>query len=221
MNLQEHRDLLLQWMSEPLDPELEPYVENIDGIEYLRHPLVYQMLKVIPGQANAQLREKKKAVELALKNKEWRHYVWLHERAWRLHAFTEIHHHLSDNHYWELLSSIWIDSENMCQNYMIWKQALNSPRSGRRFFMDKEDRELFDELPGDLIIYRGCEFDPEKGLSWTLNPEKALWFAERFHRRGKVHARKIRKEHVFAYLTYRGEQEIVVHDSSKLRKCDE
>jgi hypothetical protein len=41
-----------------------------------------------------------------------------------------------------------------------------------------------------MTVYRGCpaagESHDEHGLAWTLNLEKAWWFAKRFFFRGRV-----------------------------------
>ena len=43
--------------------------------------------------------------------------------------------------------------------------------------MDKEDRETFDSLPEEFMVYRGGEHEH---MSWTLSKEKAEWFRDRY-----------------------------------------
>ena len=67
------------------------------------------------------------------------------------------------------------------------------------FSMPKEDRRVFRDLPDELTIYRGvgakdeetAEFFAE-GFSWTLNRDKAEWFAQRNSVEGKSYLETMR-----------------------------
>ena len=50
----------------------------------------------------------------------------------------------------------------------------------------------------------------KSGYSYTLNKEKAKWFANRFGNNGLVETRTINKSDVFAYTNQRGENEIII-----------
>ena len=57
-------------------------------------------------------------------------------------------------------------------------------------------------------------------MSWTLDEEKAKWFATRFDSDMQVvYSTTIQKLDILAYFTERGENEIVV-DPDTLKKCD-
>ena len=107
---------LMGEMSEELIPQLQPYLE--DGVlgKQIRHPLVYQVPLWSNGSANRMYLQKKAEVKLALKEKEWNRFVFLHERPYRLQAFLEIQDQLTDTQYWRLLADSWIDTENAWQN---------------------------------------------------------------------------------------------------------
>jgi hypothetical protein len=47
-------------------------------------------------------------------------------------------------------------------------------------------------------------------LSWTLDRERAEWFANRFDQKGIVIEKAIGKEEIVAYFSGRGDQEIIV-----------
>ena len=101
---------------EELDPELLEYQEQHDVLgNCIRHPLVYSVLHPpqMNGMVNKQLRAKKQALEKALETRSWHSYIYLHERPWRLHALQEISGDIDSPHYWSLLGSIWVDSENI------------------------------------------------------------------------------------------------------------
>ena len=52
--------------------------------------------------------------------------------------------------------------------------------------------------------------DNVKALSWTLNKEKAEWFAHRFNQDGTVYEAQIDKKHIFAIFNGRNESEVVL-----------
>lgn len=50
--------------------------------------------------------------------------------------------------------------------------------------MCEADYEVYKQLPDELIVYRGLgtlNADNIKALSWTLNVDRAKWFAKRFN----------------------------------------
>ena len=142
----------------------------------------------------------------------------MHERPHRLDAFGELiaTRVVKDIDYWELLGSIWIDSENIWQNFPNWKRLLRSKRPHKHAFMDADDKKEFKALPNRLTVYRGCVCGQnETGMSWTLDKAKATWFSSRFLRRDKgekpcVLEKTINKSKAFAYLTGRGESEVII-----------
>lgn len=193
---------------EDLHDELKPY---FDGT-HLRHPLVYSIYHFPHSNAliNARYLHKLKAVEEAKAKKDYGSFIFLHERPYRLEAFLEIMNELEHIAYWELLADIWIDTENMWQNLSTWKQLLNSPRPMKKYFMNPEDREFFRKLPDTVVIYRGYHKGRNKrGLSWTLDYRKAQWFAKRLNDNGLIATKRISKSRLFAYLSTRGESEII------------
>lgn len=204
------QETLMQLLSkkEELHPELKRY---FDGT-HIQHPLIYSIYHFEQTNAltNARYLAKKKAVEEAKERKDYSGYIWLHERPYRLDAFLSIMNELENIAYWEMLAAIWIDSENIWQNLSRWRQLLNSPRPMKRYFMDEEDRTFLRKLPDTIIIYRGYQKGQNKrGLSWTLDYNKAKWFAKRLKDNGMVATKRISKAKVFAYLGGRGESEII------------
>jgi len=217
-------DQLREWFGDPedLDPELITYVCDSDIGTSIKHPLVYSILHhdVLNARVNAQLRQKKIAVAEAYRDGEWYSYVFLHERPYRVDAFTVIEHLLEDGEYWELLGSVWTDSENIWQNYEVWRDLLTESREDRERMMSEEERAELAALPSEFTIYRGAprteEFDIP-GLSWTLDRQRGEWFAHRSIRFGTetrrdavLHTATVNKADVLAFFDGRGEREIVV-----------
>ena len=79
--------------------------------------------------------------------------------------------------------------------------------------MEIDEYKQFKELENTVTVYRGVtpyNADNLKGLSWTLNPETAEWFANRFGDDGTVYEAQIEKSHIYAYFSSRNESEIIV-----------
>lgn len=204
-----------------LHPELKRYLEQAE-FPMIRHPLVY----AVPffdhpstvDRLNKQLAAKKEAVEKARHKHNWSQFVFLHERPYRIQAFMEVQFEIPDDAYWKLLAEIWIDSENIFQNHMRWWEMLSAPRQKRILFTACDDRAALRKMPEELTIYRGTKAVERDGaylgFSWTLDQEKAAWFAKRFECEEDgppvVSTATCLRDNIVGYLTMRGEEEIVV-----------
>jgi len=200
-----------------LDPELaECIVETTHGFIFVKHPLVNTLY--MPGvehkRLNAALAYKRKALAEAKAAKQWHSFIYLHERPWRLEALQEIAPDMTDQEFWEKVTSVWMDSENIRECYQAWDRLLRIDRHGRNFMMDDDERAFLAKLPKVLTVWQGHTVERDDGWSWTLNKDKAEWFAHRFARledsepvltEGRVY-----RNDVVAYLTSRGEDEILV-----------
>jgi hypothetical protein len=74
-----------------------------------------------------------------------------------------------------------------------------------------------ERLNGELTIYRGTFGDgPDSRLSWTLDEEKARWFARRLGEAGtpSVWRAKVDSADVLGYFVIREEAEVVVDPGS-------
>jgi hypothetical protein len=202
---------------EPLHPDLLAYYTEDGAVgASLSHPLVYMIAGVRPGLANHVYQQKTDALDRAMAAGNWHRFVYLHERPWRLTAFMSLDADgwLGDEDYWRLLGSIWTDSENIWQMRDEWIEVLSSDRPGREFLMDEDDQREYDVLPDTLTVYRGAARNVnEDGLSWTLDYEKASWFAQRRRRRTDaplvVHG-TVAKTDAIAVFHSRDEYEVVI-----------
>jgi hypothetical protein len=122
---------------------------------------------------------------------------------------------------------VWTDAENVSNDgdaISLWQdiwQQVSWTRQGRarkrRFHvMEPAERELFDALPDRLTVYRGYSIaGNEHGYSWTLDRNKAEWFARRYAGSSEadgvfVASVEVNKNEVLAYFTGRNEAEIVL-----------
>lgn len=222
------KDFLIQQIQDfgkdvELHEDLLPHLTEDGKFPMLRHPLVYSVphSKFLNDYLNKQYELKKKAVEEAKVSGNYSAFVFLHERPHRLNAFSEICEWLNDTDYYQLLASIWIDSENITQQRELWQKHLLARKVVKRHFMSQEDRKVFESLPSIIKVYRGYvpQHNHRFGFSYTLDRTKAEYFANRYSNgkaKGKVAIMKIAKEKVFAYTNQRNEQEIIILPSSPI-----
>lgn len=216
---------------EELDPELAKYVEeSVTFGQCIKHPLYYHMIYApeFASLCNAQFRAKREHVRRLLDERDLGSVIWFYERPYRLRTFL----HLDDTAwnrqggigftpklYWETLGSLWVDTENMWQDYELWHKALHDERRCRWAIMDKDERDALKRMrkaKGPLLIYRGFAHDgPDRGFSWTLSKTRARWFAERYAGvDGRTYptlvTAMVDADRVVAHFASRGEDEIVV-----------
>lgn len=131
--------------------------------------------------------------------------------------------YLSKEDYTELLEHLWTSMEypnadkNVSKEEWIsfWKQA------NLDLIYSDEDKKLLDSLPDEFPVYRGLMQKAKKqALSWTLDKDRAIWFAKRFGTHGKLYEATCNKKDILAYLSSRNESEIVV-DWRKLKNIKE
>jgi hypothetical protein len=201
---------------EELLPALKEYLRDVKGVgPCIQHPLYYAVphFPQMNAMVNRQFKEKERMLKKYLREENWSGVLVAHERPYRVQAFVGIEENLDDKNYWELLSWLWSDSENIWQNNSLWQRLLASPRHESHYFMDDDERKFFASLPDEITVYRGYQkgknFD---GISYTLNKERAEWFAKRWSRgnRAAVRERVVKKPQVFAYLAGRNEEEILL-----------
>lgn len=199
---------------EELHPDLVPWLCKSSFGQSLKHPLVFQIF-YHPGLnalCNEQYKAKTEYIEKSLAEKRWSSYIWMHERPYRMEKFYEIQADLSDEEYWELLGSIWSDSENLWQYGYMLGWLINNPdrTNGREKMMDEKETQFLATLPDEFTVYRGHQYRNRLGYSWTLSYWRAKWFAQRFGqpRQGVVQAR-VKKSDIIAVLLGRNEFEIV------------
>jgi hypothetical protein len=80
-----------------------------------------------------------------------------------------------------------------------------------------------DELNGELTIYRGVSgIGSAEGIAWTLDIDKARWFARRLvlvNRNPRLYRATVHADDVLGYFTGRGESEVLV-DPAHLRNVE-
>lgn len=225
MGVSDNLEKLLR-TSEELDAELKlyQYKDEVFG-SCIKHPLVFSIVHTeqLNAMLNAQLKYKKQAIAQAQADRNWSQIIWLHERAFRLDALLEVaqnlHEEVDGKTFWSLAGEVWVDSENIWQNLDLWRDIFCDYEFwDRDHFMDEHDRETM-RLPLNkggmknlVTVYRGYRHEEAvDGFSWSLNRDKAAWFARRAVADGapKVAKGTLSKRDVIGLMSGRGELEVV------------
>ncbi|CAM6053398.1 unnamed protein product [Sphagnum tenellum] len=212
---------------EPLHPDLVPYLRDTDHIgQMIHHKLVISIMHsdAMNKMVNRRYEQTKAMVDEAYASADWQRYVFLHERPYRFDALMEIMEPSGfwvidnperANAFWRLVSSVWIDSENIHENYNDWHEIWSSdPKPVAEAVMDEDDRATFAALPEMVKVWRGATHkNVANGLSWTIDKNKAEWFARRFSnpdRPSYIASGRVTRNNILAYFGGRNEKEVII-----------
>lgn len=125
---------------------------------------------------------------------------------------------LSKDEYCKTLIAYYPHQQDDFNDYN-WKDMFNKYNDYMNYCSD-ESKTLYNELDDEITIYRGADKDEESkgfGISWTLNPRVALYFAyDRYKDKDEdtrmVYTRRIKKSQIKAIFTEMDEDEVIVTD---------
>jgi len=208
-------------IADVLVPELRDRWLAEDRI--LHHPLVVTQVFNCEdaSRVNAQyLKKKQRLRDLEDNLGDGQEYVFMHERPNRFRALKRIVRDLSPTDYWRLVGAVWTDSENIHEHFADWQRLWSAPKTNKHLCMTPKERASLEGMSSSIPVWRGVGFRGRiKGLSWTLDREKAVWFARRFRHRGSgklIHA-QIERDNVHAFFQGRREAEVVASDVEVLK----
>lgn len=123
--------------------------------------------------------------------------------------------HLSFDDFSRILGDAWVMSENPNSDANVTKAELVDffVAADPDVIMTPEERKELDELDDVVTVYRGVtsyNADNVYALSWSLEYEKAEWFAHRFGEDGTVYQAQINKKNILALFNGRNEAEVIV-----------
>ena len=144
-----------------------------------------------------------------------RHISMMLTKSYRFAFLKYAMPYFSQKDFSEYLADAWVtceepnDDPNFTQKQMLDLFKKADPQ----MLMDEDEFERYQALEDTLVVYRGVtphNADRVNALSWTLDREKAEWFAHRFDEDGTVYEAKIDKAHVYAFFSVRNESEVIV-----------
>ena len=131
----------------------------------------------------------------------------------RLYLLFLIQDFLSQKDLSKMLREVWMSAEFVINSGVPLSDLVNMFRKcDLSILMSEQELETFISLSNGVSIYRGVRNESYKlGLSWTLDKNRADWFANRFDcYKNFVYKIPIEKDAVLAYFSSRGEDEVVV-----------
>ena len=193
----------------------------------LKHPLLISMWSEplessLRSLVDAQVARAKKC----LAENKFSKYVQLHERPYQIDALLQFAGQIpTADEYWGLVSRIWIKAEFPHERLVEWQTAWTGQctefQAFRYLAMSKEGVECLRALPEEVPVYRGQELRHPFGISWSIDKDKAVWFAKRFQRYRNtpmcVVEGLVQKRDATALLLERGESELVIPDPSRVQ----
>ena len=213
--------------------DIVPFEEEkeIKGLGICSHPFATSLF--IPDRSNNSLidlrnpehaKQYRMWIEEVVKNSSPSRILYRVEKAYRMTWFRLVSPYLSDADYGTLLKDSWITEEDPNQDKNVsQKMAINLFKAAKKeFLMDEEERAVYENLPDEITLYRGVSVGRSRmGLSWTNNPDVAVWYKKRFEEEGKngiVLKATIEKKNVLAY--FEQDNEIIV-DTKHLKDVTE
>lgn len=121
-------------------------------------------------------------------------------------------HLLSNPRYWELMRTVWVavGSTDLAD---LFRTLMKSSRPCKSWFMTPEDAATLDAMQFPLTVWRAYDANPiyaddDPGISWTINEQWCRGYAEV---KGRiVKSRQVERKDIFAYISRRGEEEIII-----------
>lgn len=134
---------------------------------------------------------------------------------YKLTFFKYVNEYLSPKDFATILIKCYTEMEITSDETNVSKAELLSwfKKANKKYMMDEEELEVYNSLPEQVTIYRGVR-DPKykNEFSWTLDYDKAEWFANRFQTDTPiVYKCLIDKKEILTYIDSRGESEVIVN----------
>lgn len=120
---------------------------------------------------------------------------------------------LSNPRYWELMRTVWV-AAGSTETAQLFRMMMKSNRPCKSWFMTPEDAASLDAMTFPLTVWRAYDAvrypDIDPGISWTLD---RAWCENYARSQGRViKQRQVSREDIFAYISRRGEEEIIILD---------
>lgn len=181
------------------------------------------------GQWNEVLRQKKMLNKGYLSENDFESISWLIERPWRIAWLFEnkelVCSKVGLDKYYEILGDVFNDTESA---HIHKSKLLKLFYFGENplLMMNEDELKEYKELPNVIKVWRGVSSGENVqesnllGFSWTLDFEKAKWFAARRpllkNPYPLIFGLEVKKEEVLSFLTRRNESEIIL-DYTKIQ----
>ncbi len=205
-----------------LDPKLTEFSPVV-----VKHPFTdsgFVMVNSGDGHRPADITKDNEALELWRKNLSERidnitNAKLIFMMLTKSYRFAFLKHampHMSRSDFSEYLADAWTSCEapNSDPNFTKHDLVELFRKADPDSLMTADEYNAYLDLPDILTVYRGVPEDSNiqiEALSWTLDKDKAAWFAHRFGEDGTVYQAEIMKSNTYALFLGRGESEVIVN----------
>lgn len=133
---------------------------------------------------------------------------------------------LSNPRYWELMRTVWV-AAGSTETAPLFRRMMKSQRPCRSWFMTPEDAQALDAMQFPITVWRAFDVkyiddlphgtspgdivdlpNSDPGISWTIDKEWCIAYARANVR--VVRERQVMRGDIFAYVTRRGESEMII-----------
>lgn len=230
-NIEKLKDAAKLLLEIPID------IEEIYGFPVVHHPIIkdaYQTVVVRKTKENPvgveilDIRDgdnlekiKKQYIELIDRCSKAIDFFMIINKPYSGLFFKLVKDFLSIEDYTDMLVDLWTIMEYPNADVNVSKTEWLSFWRKAKINYSPEDKKVIESLPDEFYVYRGLMPRAKRNaLSWTLDKNRAIWFAKRFKPNGKVYRAIANKKDILAYLSNRNEDEIVI-DYRKLKNMEE
>lgn len=119
-------------------------------------------------------------------------------------VFKFVYNYMNETDYNQILRSVYTLCEypNHDTNVSYKDWAKYFKKSNKEIIMSQSELEKLDALDDIVTIYRGVSNDHKyyNAFSWTLDKERANWYATRFDKDGVIYSLDVPKKEIIAYF---------------------
>lgn len=219
-NVEEIRDIAKAFIDLPIE---QPEDEKFIGI-IVKHPFTSSGFAISKEGNMLNLAEEKdcqewrKLMKETIKDMDFFTISYFVEKPYKFAYLKFCLPYIDKNDVAKFLKDNWrlIEAPNMDANLNTRELTKLFKKSNPKILMDENELNVFHNLDNEITVYRGVtklNYKNKHALSWTLDYEKALWFANRYssydedeHR--TVLEMKVPKNKVLCYFSE--ESEVIV-----------
>ena len=227
-NLDKVKDMAVNFLYIKPEPS---YPERFGNL-FVSHPYLNTEATILPStgemfsifsQPNIFQKWQQEMTEFIRSRQDLNSILLLILAPYKLTFFKYICDDLSKEDFAKVLVDCYTDTEFPSNDVNVPKATLLRwfKKADKKFLMDDKESKALVSFPEIITVYRGvCAKQYREGLSWTLDKDKAEWFAKRFSYDNAVvvvYECQVPKSAVLAFFDGR-EKEIIL-DYNCLKNC--
>lgn len=205
------RDAAVDFLNFDIKPTDIEFLVYHPFFSYVNHPVGKEYVNLLEEDGAERARN---AMEKMIRESSTeRIMLVLIRNVYRLAFFKYVEDQLSKEDFSRYLPEIFSQSEFPSTDGFASLEDIKDwfMRADKKYMMNKSEYDIYTQLPEKVTVYRGATTKKAyRGLSWTTDKNKALWYANRFSREERyLFTAEICKKDILTYIGRRNEKEIV------------